>query len=132
MMALRKSSDAAVSISAKESTMLTRLRAAALLRSSCHSTSSVRMLAGKFPPASRVTAGQGMPRAQPCTTAAASLGRAKSLIRSGFAVRAARVRAAFRKWFALSTYACCRESSRMAEFDAFESRRVSGTNTGLA
>ncbi len=37
-MALRKISEVAVRISAKASTTLTRLRAAALLRSSCHST----------------------------------------------------------------------------------------------
>ena len=66
--ALRKISDAAVSISAKASTTLTRLRAASPLRSSCHRINSVRMLAGMLPEASRITAGQWMLRAQPWTT----------------------------------------------------------------
>ncbi len=64
---MRKISDVAVRISAKESTTLTRLRAAPLLRSSCHNTSSVRMLAGMLPLASRITAGQWMLRAMLCT-----------------------------------------------------------------
>ena len=58
MIALRKISDVAVSMSAKHSTRLTRLRAASPLSSSCHSTSKVTTLAGMLPLASRITAGQ--------------------------------------------------------------------------
>ena len=60
MMALRNNSDVAVSKSAKQSTRLTRLRDDSPLRSSCHRTKSVRMLAGILPLASRITAGQWM------------------------------------------------------------------------
>ena len=74
MMALRKISDVAVSSSAKQSTTLTRLRVAVLSRLSCHSITSVRILAGILPLARRVTAGQWMLRAQPCDGAAAGLG----------------------------------------------------------
>ena len=67
MIDLRKISDVAVSSSAKHSTRLTRLRWDAVLRLSCHITTSVRMLAGMLPQASRITAGQWMLRESPCT-----------------------------------------------------------------
>src|ERR1700693_2922157 len=57
MIALRNISDAAARMSAKQSTRLTRLREDSPLRSSCHRTKSVRMLAGMLPLASRITAG---------------------------------------------------------------------------
>src|SRR2546425_12069748 len=66
MIALRNRSDVAVRISAKQSTRLTRLREDSPLRSSCQSTTRVRMLAGMLPLASRITAGQWMLLAQPC------------------------------------------------------------------
>jgi len=66
MIALRKISDAAVSRSAKQSTKLTRLRDDSPLRSRRHRTTSVTMLAGMLPLASRVTAGQWMLPAQLC------------------------------------------------------------------
>ena len=67
-MVLRKISEAAVSTSANDSTTLIRLRAAALLRSSCQSTTSVKILAGILPLANLITAGQCTLRAQLCTT----------------------------------------------------------------